>query len=160
MNGKGVFLKVGEIFCCLIAFCLCLSFICFEYLKESATFNSAVGNYTFYLNTPSSNAKIVTVSAKNANERAKRLGKIEGQSLYIDFLDLSKSDCKQFINEQIKSKKARFCFSESGDWGQSYYYFSPQISDYIIINETKVNVHVVVCDKGVSIGSPLIFGSF
>ena len=136
------------------------SWIVLTYFYNKPLFRCDSGVYTFYLYSPSSNAEIITVDASQARECAKRLVNIRGEGLFLDFTSNGEERCMIVINEEIEDKKARLLFSECGEWGSCYYYYTPQIADFCVINGEKVNLHVVVGENSISIGSPIIFGSF
>ena len=55
---------------------------------------------------------------------------------------------------------AKIQLSEKGDFGSAEYYYSSKITNYVIINGKRVNLHVVKNKGGTTIGTPIIFGSF
>ena len=143
-----------------ILFSTVFSWCAFSYLAPKPFFDCEQGAYTFYLYSKSSSAKIVTVNASNVKENLKGLTNVKGQSLFLDYSLISKEKSLTAINNQIKSKRATLAFTEEGEWGKSEYYYSPLISDFIVINGYKINLHVVISEKGASIGSPILFGSY
>ena len=150
--GKGELMKKQNLqkLATFILFATVFSWCAFSYLTPKPFFDCEQGAYTFYLYSKSSSAKIVTVNASNVKE----------QSLFLDYSLISKEKSLTAINNQIKSKRATLAFTEEGEWGKSEYYYSPLISDFIVINGYKINLHVVISEKGASIGSPILFGSY
>ena len=147
-------LAVFILFAC--AFC----YLGYSFLNPSPLFKCESGVYSFYLYSQSSNAQIVTVNAVEAGERAKGLQNIKGEGVFFDYQTNDRVYCLNIINNEIKGKKARLVFCETGDWGESYYYYTERISNFCIVNGERVNLHVVIGENSASIGSPLIFGSF
>ena len=137
-------------------FCWCA----FTYLAPKPFFDCDEGQYTFYLYSQSSNAKIITVNGKSAKEQIKKLRGIKGQSVFLDYSLMGEQSSLNWASGQIASKNATLVFKEEGEWGKSEYYYSPLIANFCVINGNKVNLHMVTNERGISIGSPLLFGSY
>lgn len=144
----------------LLAFLLLIISLCYYSTEKSLIFKSSLGNYTFFLNDCSSNAQIVTVPASCAKKELLRLKGIKGQCLCIDYSLFSKEKCEEYVALQISALNATFLFCEKGSWGESFYYYSPKLANFVIINKKKVNLHVVLNEKSMTVGYPLIFSSF
>ena len=143
----------------LACFCLFLIFLCCFYCSKNVLFASESGKYTFYLYSRSSNSKIVSVDASVAKQTRLQLKSVKGQSLRLD-REKNNGENLLFINRQLKSKRAKLILCESGEWGESSYYFSPLIANWVVIGGKKVNLQVVNTADSIIIGSPIIFGSF
>ncbi len=147
-------ITVFILFACVFSWCA------FGYLAPKPFFDCDKGQYTFYLYSQSSNAEIITVNAKKAKEQIKSLKDIKGQSIFLDYSLIDEQSCLNWASEQIASKNATLVFTEEGEWGKNEYYYSPLIASFCIINGNRINLHVAVNEKGISIGSPLLFGSY
>ena len=64
------------------------------------------------------------------------------------------------VEEFFKSYNAEIMFSESVDGVTSYYGYSKDIKFLKKIGGKAVNLHVAVAENSVTVGSPIIFGSF
>ena len=110
------------------------------------------GSHTFYLYSKSSNAKIVTLSEENASNFLYLKSNLKGESVIF----YNKNKVASLINEL----RARKIFIESGDDFHCEYYYSNKINDYVILKGKKVNLHVCYSKDYISVGTPIIFGSF
>lgn len=121
--------------------------------NRNPLFDGVDGEYTFYLNTASSNAKIVTVSSNEAAETKKRLNGLEGESVAYS------AEC-DYEQELIKKYNAVEVMRETVDLTTNVYYYSDKISAFIYIKGKKVNLHVAYAENCKSIGIPFIFGGY
>lgn len=64
------------------------------------------------------------------------------------------------VEEFFKSYNTEILFSESVDGVTSYYGYSKEIKFLAKIGGKAVNLHVAVAENSVTVGSPIIFGSF
>ena len=62
--------------------------------------------------------------------------------------------------EVVKYFNARLEFSEETEDAYSEYYYSPYLSSSVRINGKKVNLHIAYSGDAVTVGTPLIFGSY
>ena len=77
---------------------------------------------------------------------------ISGQASFI----AGKKDASEIIN----GLKAKIIFEENIDGIKNYYCYSPHLRYGITLNGKTVNLHVSLSDKGIKLGSPVIFGSY
>ena len=118
------------------------------YATESLNSNTANiiqnGN-GFLISTNSQNAKKVLSELNSQN--------IQGESFCFDgtFCDVQK--ILYSLNAQIVKKE---CFDDF----QVFYAHSPKISKYILMNFKKVNMQIVLKNNKITVGSPIILGSY
>jgi hypothetical protein len=111
-------------------------------------FKGYANSFEFYLSSPSSNAKIV-----RADDNLLFIGKdVYGESF--------RADVKNFCLEEFLSEfNAEVVAVESIEEGISYYAYSPKIKYRAKVNDKIVNLHVFI-GESVTVGAPLIYGSF
>ncbi len=143
----------------LFLFCCSLLFLCIFKANNLFLFESQYGEWTFYLLSNSSNAKIVTYSYEE-RMTAQTLQRIVGQSVFFDYSHIDEGECLQTVESQIEKYGARLIFKEEGEWGVSEYYYSPKLFNFVIIEGKKVNFHVAKNDTGITVGYPLIFSGY
>ena len=66
------------------------------------------------------------------------------------------------VDTLLKSLRAKEVFKESGEYFDNVYYFSPLISDYVIVNGQKVNLHVAFGSENgqAKVATPINFGGY
>lgn len=66
------------------------------------------------------------------------------------------------VRTLLKNLRAKEIFRESGECFDNVYYFSPLISDFVIVNGQKVNLHVAFgAENGqAKIATPINFGGY
>ena len=64
------------------------------------------------------------------------------------------------VLETIRRYEADLVFSERFGSVTNYYYYSNKISGYKLVKGKKINIHAAFDDGVISIGTPLIFGSY
>lgn len=120
--------------------------------------------YCFYTKTSSQtipNAKIVqngtmniiTCSASEVEKIKPQIVDIEGES--ICFLG-TKNVALNFLNQF----NHRVVFSEIVDDIIVIYAYSPQIDNYVFVNNEKVNLQLAYNKGKITVGTPMILGSF
>ena len=144
--------------------CVAIAISVFYLLCSSAffkpTFSGANGSYTLHFNSPSSSASFKVFACGEIEGYKDFAFNVKGESLFLDFKKNEKKQSLRFVNEQIKRKRAHFVFEEVGEWGVCEYYYSPFIKNYVIIKNKKVNLQIAYSLTSVTLGSPMIFGSF
>ena len=128
----------------------------FTLLRQTPVFNCDKGEHYLYLYSKSSNAKVVDVRGDSGAKKLLNTFTVRGESVYLR-LDQGAND---YAKELIKTKKAILVFCEEVQGITCEYYYSPQIFNYVIIKGKRVNLHLVKTNKGIKIGSPLVFDSF
>jgi hypothetical protein len=151
-----------SIFCLVVFAIVCLPASKPVFLKYFAT-----TNYTYYFYTTSvqnnishasvvknGNATIVSCSARYSCEVKSKLDGILGESVEIsnptnaDFLAL-----KNFVGNDI-------VFTEDVDGIHIVYAYSSNLTGYVMVNGQKVNIQIAKNGNILTIGYPLILGSF
>lgn len=112
------------------------------------------GRYTFYCNSASSQAKIVSCYSGCAVLYKYVLGSsLTGESVTYR----SGKTAKGLIEEYA----AEILFTEEADGIKNYYCYSDSLPYRATLYEKTVNLHIAVNEEGsVSVGTPLIFGGF
>jgi len=108
--------------------------------------------YTFYVGSSSSEAEIITVYS-SAEEAAANLKDIRGESTLYPYSE-------GLIAQLEKAYFAEEVFYESCCGVQSFYYYSPLFSGYVIIEGYAVNLHIASDGENIKIGTPIIFGGY
>lgn len=117
------------------------------------------GIYTLYYCSMSSNAEIKYVKNKKTLAKNYSYG-LKGKSVFINCQSPQyAAACKQ-ITSLITDYSAINVFNEQGESFFCEYYYSEQIPVYSFINGKKVNIHVAKSNKGITVGCPMIFGSY
>ncbi|MBQ3572425.1 MAG: hypothetical protein IJA15_06330 [Clostridia bacterium] len=140
-----------------LIFITSVSIVCLKQMQKPL-FDCDYGVYTYYKYSKSSSCQIYT-GAVSSIKKPFCLA-VQGQSLFLDFSLYGKSFCVREVEKSVSEKKGFFVFEESGEWGVSRYYYSKQIPFYCVVNNNRVNLQVSVSKNGITIGSPLIFGSY
>ncbi len=126
--------------------------LAFSLVGDKSLIFNVEGDYTFYLNSASSNAQIITVPFDDAKEMKKNLKNVCGESVTTTRMSE--------IEKEIQRLNAQLLFSEKVDNIIINYYYSDKISAYKTVNGYKINLQTAINDNVITIGSPLIFGSF
>ncbi len=110
-------------------------------------FPTLEGQRSFYLDSPSSQAKIVeSLPVWN-------FARVRGESVSLAMT-------KEEGRELIASLGGEILFEEETEGCHSYYAYAPKLYGGIWLGEYFVNLHVAVGEHGGAVGSPIIFGSF
>ena len=117
--------------------------------NDKPVFFGYAERFEIYLLNASSTAQIVEISEKDY----KAFNGIKGESCKIQSENFS---VEKFFSEFC----AEIIFEEHTAFGTSYYGFSPKIKYRKQILDKTVNLHIFVGESGVTVGSPIIFGSF
>ena len=66
------------------------------------------------------------------------------------------------LDALLKKLRAKEVFKESGECFDNVYYFSPLVSDYVVVNGQKINIHVAfgAADGQAKIATPINFGGY
>lgn len=116
--------------------------------NERPIFSSFSNNFDVYTKNSSSNAEIV--KADNLTYSL-IIGKV-GESCKIE----GEFDLQQFLEEM----KAEIVMVEEFSEGINYYAYTNKIRYLEYVKGNLVNLQVFIGNSGVTVGSPLIFGSF
>ena len=121
--------------------------------REKLIFNGVDGVYTFYLNSASSNAEMVTVTTNEAESIKSKLKNIEGESITF-------SAENDYEKKWINKYKAVEVMRETVNFTTNVYYYSDKIASFVYIKAKKINLHVSYGGEYKSVGIPFIFGSY
>ena len=132
----------------------CLAFLAVVFMlfisiaNEKPIFSSYASNYEIYTQSASSNARIT-----NADK-----------TLYPFITAKVGESCKvkgEFdIHKFLADMNAEIVFIEPTDEGTSYYAYSSNIRYLKRISGKRVNLQIFIGKTSVTVGSPIIFGSF
>ncbi len=118
--------------------------LCFLGVRATR-FPTLKGERTFYLDSPSSQAK--AVSALSLLDAFR----VRGESVLLG---------EEEAEEVLASLAAEVLFIEEAGGVRSYYCYSPKFYDFVQVGEYLVNLHVAVGEERCVVGSPIIFGGF
>lgn len=141
----------------VLIFVTAVSIVCLKQMQKPL-FDCDKGVHTYYKYSKSSSCQICVADANCIKNPL--CFTVKGQSIFLDFNLYGKKYCSDKIFKEIENKKGELVFEERGSWGINYYYYSKKIPFYCIINNKRVNLQVAISQKGITIGSPLIFGSY
>ncbi len=121
-------------------------------------------SYTFYTKTPVSSLNNVTVvqngnmylvncSANDAFEVKSKLNNIEGESITFQG---TKNDALNFFNKY----NYEVIYSEMVENIFIIYAYCPQIQNHVFVNNQKTNLQLAINNQKITIGTPLILGSY
>ena len=127
------------------------SIVTIHYMEKDILFKGAT-NYTFYTQTASSQANILSVTAKDAKKVKYSLSNVTGES--------AEYQNSKEVFKYIKKFNATFKFMEECGDIQNYYFYSPQLYAAVNLSGIHINLHVAIKSNNISIGSPLIFVGF
>ena len=64
------------------------------------------------------------------------------------------------LEELLSNYGAKVIFTENMDDSVSYYCYSPKLKSPVVLDGKSVNLHIIVKDKEVVLGSPVVFGGY
>lgn len=119
------------------------------FVANTPMFINYSNNYEVYLDNCSNSQKIINLDIEGFEMV---FGK-KGESVCVE---------KQTFNLHnfLLEMRARVVFSEHIDGKTSYYAYSPKIKYMQEIKKHNINLHIVVSENTVKVGSPIIYGSF
>ncbi len=127
----------------LTAVAICLT-VCLSCVNSTETFIH--GQKTYYLYSQSSQAKITqTKPFLNLN--------LVGESSVVSASEFN-------LESFIKDYNAKILFVEEVDEITIYYCYSPKIKRQKVVKNQAVNLQIAVRESVVTLGSPIIYGSF
>lgn len=128
--------------------CAVILVLFISYSNEKPLFSNYSNTFEVYTQNASSNAVIVNATKNSYPLISSKVGescKISG-----------KFDLTKFLSEMGAST----VFTEQTEQGVSYYAYSSRIRYGALIKGREINLHVFIGNSGITVGSPLIFGSF
>lgn len=134
----------------ICAYTSCLLVIVFLWvIWSTATFINYSNSSEIYLNKNNSCAKIVSV--KN----------VEIPLQFYRYGEACEVNREQFnLDQVIKDFNAKILWTETTDFGKSYYAYSPNLKYSCSLKGQKVNLQIFVGKESVKLASPIIFGSY
>ncbi len=128
--------------CALLVFCTC-------FVNRVPVFKDYASELEVYLNSRDSTADFVTVPVTNFVF----LNNIYGESF--------KTNKEEFdLQNFLEDFSATLINTEQTSYGVSYYAFSKKIKYRTTLFNRPINLHVFISSDTVTVGSPLISGSF
>ena len=139
---------IGKILFCLIAVCLAACS-----LKTSGGTILKGGNDYEIFYEADSGGLVTEKPTSLFLQFGATLKKKKGESCFMAAND---------VDTLLKNLRAKEVFKESGECFDNVYYFSPLISDYVIVNGQKVNLHVAFgAENGqAKVATPINFGGY
>ncbi len=128
---------------------LCSAFLLSVYLFNSTPIVTGVERIEVYLYSSSSNAVIKTVEVKEFAF----ISNVKGECVKLKAKDF---DLENFLS----GYGAQVVLTESFDGGKSFYAYSPKIRYRETVCGKRVNLQVAIRGQTVTVGSPIIYGSF
>jgi hypothetical protein len=135
-----------KVFVLIFSAFIVLSLIVFN---NAPVFSEYADEYEVYLTDFSCSEKIISVN----KFEYPFIFNVKGESAIIKNQNFSLTD---FLNEL----NAQVVHCESGEDYTCYYAYSPTLKRSKVINDKLVNLHIAITQKGVKVGSPIIYGSF
>lgn len=91
-----------------------------------------------------------------------RISDVKGERFFLPVeLINEKGYSFNFISEVVVKKLcAKEIFRESGEDFFNVYYYSPNIKNYVAIGENRINLQISQTSAGISLASPVAFGSY
>jgi hypothetical protein len=125
---------------------------------QSKTLFPVGESYTFYLDSPSSTAKIITCN-NAAPLSAMRLflsSRLTGESTVY-----ASPPSETSVTDLAKHYQATLLFQEESAGITSYYFYTPLFKNGVSLGGQTVNLHIAIRPNGtLAIGTPLLFGGF
>lgn len=135
-----------KVFCIVLAIAVVVAV---NLLCSLPLFYGLSDGYTVYLNDGSSMASRVKLNSPIYPFMAK----VKGESCKLKKDGFS-------IDEFFKERNAAILFIEDLDGITCYYGYSEDVKFNALVDGKKVNLQVAVAENSVTVGSPIIFGSF
>ena len=129
-----------------IVFIICLAFI--YQINFKPIFNDYAQTFQVCLNDKGSASQICLVN----KQQFKTLKGVYGESCVVE-KDLD-------ANTILSDFKAKIVLVEDSGSGNSIYAYSSKIKNHVTINGRMVNLHIHTQKDLITVGSPIIYGSF
>ena len=85
---------------------------------------------------------------------------VRGESVRLDCDGQSEQEKESFVAELLERYEAKLLKTEEFSDGVSYYCYSDKLKQGIVIDGVTVNLHLVVKQKEIALGTPIIFGGY
>lgn len=112
------------------------------------------GQKEYYLYSPSSQSVI------KSSLTLSDLPFLRGESIWLDREGKSTLECEALVAELLAQYEAEVLKKEEFADGVSYYCYSEKLKKGIILDGVTVNLHLVVKENCIALGTPVIFGGY
>ena len=111
------------------------SVITIHYMEKDILFKGAT-TYTFYTQSASSQASILSVTGREAKKIKYSLSNLTGES--------AEYQNNEEVFKQIKKFNATFKFMEESGDIQNYYFYSPKLYTAVSLSGIPINLHIAI----------------
>ncbi len=118
-------------------------------ISSSAIFITYSGKSELYLRKNNSNSQILQVDSTQTPLYFYKYG--EACEIQLQKFD---------INKTLNELEAKVLWTETTEFGESYYAYSPKLRYSCTVNGQKVNLQIFVGRNTAKLASPIIFGSY
>ena len=133
-----------------LALAVCLGFACGIYLKSVVRLEDLEGERVFYLDSASSQGLLKDKVSLSDFPR------LRGESVRLT----KQGDEEEMVRFVVGKYNAEVLFLEKVEGVTSYYCYTDEWADYVLIEGKRVNLHVAVSPSQCVVGAPIIFGGF
>ena len=146
-----LFWRLKSVLSGLVALALAASVGLGVYITNACKLRAISGERVFYLHSKSSQGlrKTELSIADYAN--------ITGESVRFARGEDTAEEIAHYIAEQYN---ADILFTENTSDVVSYYCYTEKWKDCVVVNGTKVNLHIAVAEEQCAVGTPIIFDGF
>ena len=145
--------RIGQFFLLALATLFALSACLCVRGAYASKFAQIKGDRTFYLDSPSSQALAVN------GLTWKTLFRVKGESVQFAFSG-DEAAKREKVEEFFRTYGAEVLFVEEAGDTLSYYCYTPQFGEGVVVNGTCVNLHLAISAERMALGYPIIFGGF
>ena len=122
---------------------------CLFFANNTPLFNGYANKCEIYLDDCSNSKAILTIK----NHEYPFIFNKKGESVCVEKQNFE-------LHSFLLQMSARIVFSERVDGKTSYYAYSPKLKYIERLNNHAINLHIVIGENSVKVGSPIIYGSF
>ena len=119
------------------------------FLNNTPLFKGYANSCEVYLQNYSCSKNIISIE----NSEYPFVFNKKGESIYIESEEFE-------LHSFLLQMQARLIFIEEIGGKTSYYAYSPKIKYIQKVKQQNINLHIVIGEVGVKVGSPIIYGSF
>ena len=120
----------------------------------SATAFPFEGQKEYYLSSASSQSLIKSELSLSD------LPLLRGESVRVSLEGETANSQQAYLNELLEVYKATILKMETCEDGISYYCYSARLRQGVSLDGVTVNLHIVVKDREMVVGTPLVFGGY
>ena len=85
---------------------------------------------------------------------------LRGESIRVTLEQETANSQQAYLNELLEVYKATILKVETFECGVSYYCYSARLRKGVSLDGVTVNLHIVVKDREMVVGTPLVFGGY